>query len=1210
MRKKNFQIKPLVIVLLAIFCSPLVYGQELVFNKDYWEVTGRGEIEWTADVVSMKDCFISLKEQQSKAYVITFKARTPESAEQVQIWSGFGFSDRENRYALGLRGGNNNDLYLCRYQSQAKNKMLALESLDFNPQPGQWYTFKIVYWEGNIRVYVNDEETPRIVVKDEAPLSHGTAILGGGWIKTEYADLQIEDLNGKETFYAQDDQKYVVQLSGGEKETLRQQQRKKYSPLKIKRLKVGRNEFSLDGNWLFMPEYSIESISPFAEDLDDQSWHVMHVPDFWNPAGNWLHLQDSGLPHRGSGISDNYREKEYARCEGYTFDFRKTTGAWYRHHVELPNQLEGRKINLHFDAVSKVADVYVNGNHVGGHIGMFGDFNFDITNHVKPGENSIAVHVKVRQFQKAADADEHVTRAVSVDINNDMLNSLPHGMFTNTEGGIWQPVKLEITEKVHITDIYAGVRSNGGDFDITLQNDADLSEKTQVGIVIRDKQNGKTLFKSTNTEAIVPAGASKQLTIKTGNISPQVWSPHAPKMYTLTTTVYQSGKIIDKKTMDIGFRSFEVKEGQFYLNGNPYWLGGANHPPIGIAPNDGALANKFYGFMHENNQLVTRSHGSPFTSVWMQASDEQGVGVSYEGPFPWFMIGEMPSDELINIWREETLSLVKKYRNHPSLLIWTINNEMYFTMFYHNDPPEVRLKKWKIVSDVIKEIRKLSPNTVISADSGYGRVQEDYDKNLKPHDIDDGDIDDRHFYPNWYNRDFFQVYNGEWGKRIYWSPGANPDRAFFSQETSTGYTNNDDGHFNRKYLFNNYVPQSWVGDWAYEDHDPTYTAKRHAFMTKELIETIRRTSPETAGLQLFANVTWFRNVYDAERIEPYLINYQVKKAYAPVLISAELFGRSFYAGETFSPRVFIINNDRNSNDIPSGQLEWEILHNGEVLHSGKQAAPVTPFYDRALLDVSITLPVKVPVDKANCKLVLRLVSNGKTISQNDYDILVSNKHWLHSERIQQKTIGVFDLSGETAKVLDFIGIDYHKMKDLTEIRVKDFDLLIVANLDQDEEVPYNWEDVRRVMGNGTNVLLIHPGKHMQWLMYDKIQSTYERKGRVVNMHIAEHTAFDDIDPMELSWWQQNEKERPRACRRSYRLKDKPGMTSLCTYLRPHTGLSGVREETYYEMRGTPLLQVKENQGTLIASEMEVNMGDKDPVAARLLVNLIYSLIEE
>ena len=360
----------------------------------------------------------------------------------------------------------------------------------------------------------------------------------------------------------------------------------------------------------------------------------------------------------------------------------------------------------------------------------------------------------------------------------------------------------------------------------------------------------------------------------------------------------------------------------------------------------------------------------------------------------------------------------------------------------------------------------------------------------------------------------------------------------------------------------------------------------------------------------FSNVTWYRNVYDAEKIEPYLINYSVKKGYSPVLVSAELFGRNFYAGSAFTPRVCIINNHRDSKDVPAGILEWKIVHQGKTLSSGTQNTETVPFYGRKWVDAKITLPTTLPEDKAYCKLILSLKSDGQTVSVNDYDILITNKNWLEVKRIsEEKNIHVFDISGETYEILDFMNIKYQKLKDLTQMRLIDSDLLIIANLDTDEEVPYGWEDTNKIVSNGTNVLLIHPGKHMQWLKYSKIESIYHRKARIVNMHVPEHGAFDGIEPLELAWWQQEGRERPRAATRSYRLKKNHGMTSLATYIRPHTGLGGIREETYYEMNGTPLIELKDKKGVLIASEMEVNMGDKDPVAAKLLVNLINSLLD-
>lgn len=167
----------------------------------------------------------------------------------------------------------------------------------------------------------------------------------------------------------------------------------------------------------------------------------------------------------------------------------------------------------------------------------------------------------------------------------------------------------------------------------------------------------------------------------------------------------------------------------------------------------------------------------------------------------------------------------------------------------------------------------------------------------------------------------------------------------------------------------------------------------------------------------------------------------------------------------------------------------------------------------------------------------------------------------------------------------------------------------MGSLFQKMNIPYNWEDVKNVCSNGTNVLLVHPGKHLQWLYYDKIESVYERKGRLVNMHIPEHGAFNEIEPMELAWWQQDGRERPRACRRSFRLKNAENITALCTYLRPHTGLGSDPEVYLKEMSGIPLLEIKQKKGRLIASEMELNEGDQDPVAGKLLVNLIDDLLE-
>ena len=164
----------------------------------------------------------------------------------------------------------------------------------------------------------------------------------------------------------------------------------------------------------------------------------------------------------------------------------------------------------------------------------------------------------------------------------------------------------------------------------------------------------------------------------------------------------------------------------------------------------------------------------------------------------------------------------------------------------------------------------------------------------------------------------------------------------------------------------------------------------------------------------------------------------------------------------------------------------------------------------------------------------------------------------------------------------------------------------MANLDAGEEVPYNWEDVRNMPAQGIPVLLMHPGKHLQWLLRSHVDGPYENRGRIVNMKVPEHPAFNGVDPFELAWWQQEGRNRPIVCRRSYRFKKTDGITPLCTFLRPHVYITDPEEELR-EMNGVPLAEVNLG-GPMIASELELNAGVNDPVAAKVFVNLLEYLL--
>jgi hypothetical protein len=1186
--------KQILLLVVVIIIANMLQAttQENVMDRSNWYKVNRGDLSFYTDYLELKDCIVVYDNELENDFDITFEVSSYDN--EAQMWFGFGYKDRRNRYAIGLRGGNCQDIYFCEYKEMGKDKLINLLPQDNYLSNKRKYKVRLIRIAKQFQLIVDGES--KFIKEIEEDLTDSKFYFGGGWTLNRFSSLAFNKPTG---FIPS-----PVVVNEPSMTSKREEERKNYKPRIIRFNEEVRRIVDLSGQWLFLPDYEVTK-DPSSRAVADDSWHVMNVPDFWNPARNWLHLQDSNLAHPGSGVSDNYWQKEIERCENYTFDYKDIDYGWYRNWIELPGYFYEKRYKLNFEGISKVADLYINGTYVDSHIGMFGNWNIDVTDFLIPGKNLIALKVKVRHTDKGSGADDIVGRAVSVDITNDMLNSLPHGMFAGTEGGIWQPVQLQIVSPAHIEDVFANFNSTGGTLETTITSD-DRIENVSIVAKIVDNITNEVIWGNYVSGLYLDAGETSTVNIPVNDIEAKLWSPESPNLYRVIVDL-ETHYVHDSYEFTTGFRSFSKDGSKFMLNNEPYWIKGANHPPCGIAPNDKHLADIFLKNMHDNNQLFTRSHGCPFTKTWLKSADEQGVGVSYEGTWPWLMIGDMPSDELLDIWYDEMLNLVKKYRNHPSILIWTINNEMYFTMFNHNKPKEERIEKWTILSNLIKDIRRIAPNRLICADSGYSRVAEDYKKNLQPNDIDDGDIDDRHIYPGWYNRDFYQFKDGEWAQRKYWSPGSNSDRPFLSQETSTGYPNNDTGHSTRKYLFKHYVPQALVGNYAWEDVNPKYFLKRHAFLTKELAEQIRRSSPETSGLMLFSNVCWYKNAFNPTTIEAYPVVEGVKKAYNDVLISLEMFGRHYYSGDSITERLYIINDKKNFEKLDNLVLKTSLIYNGKAVNITKNLLNDVAANSRSWEEYNFSISgCCLPVNKGEYQLELELSDYAGVIATNSYDITITKSKEVKYKK--DKIIALYDPTNKILAAFEKLHIKAVVLEDLTQMRMVDYDLLVIANIDADDEVPYNWEDVNNIVRNGSNVLLIHPGKHLKWLLPKHIDKVYERRGRMASMLVPEHQVFDDIKPLELSFWQSHERETPFVCKRSFTLKKEDESTKLAYYLRPHIYLAHPEEELL-EMSGYPLIEFELGKGKLIASELMLNHADKDSVAGLILLNSINYLLK-
>jgi beta-galactosidase len=1166
-----------------------------------YEKIGRGECKITNSVLTTKDAYLAFGENNWANYEIEFKARVPQNADQVQICAGFRAANRDDRYILMLKGGIQKSLYLARLGYMGSDDFLALRELDFQPVPGQWYNFKIQVSGNRIRVYLNHESLPRIDVIDKLSrlASTGKVTLGGSWITNEFDDLSIKSISASQLTGKAEE--YSVPVKN--KEALRKQQRSAYNPIVIKNIKDGRNEISLNGKWLFAPGYEVDDATKAIKpDERDDDWHVMTVPNFWNPIRVWLHGEKYNTASKG--VSDNYFQKEAERCDAYTFDFKKTNVGWYRQWIVLPGNINNKNLQLTFDAVSKVAEVYINGQQAGNHIGMFGNFQVNGTGLFKPGKNLVVVKVLKNYVKDIKDADKVMDVAVTVAVTQKMLKDIAHGFFNDDAAGIWQPVSLVITDPVRIEDVFIKPSLTGADFDITVKNYSDKPVSFSVATNITGYQQKDDLYKGSPLKQLeLKAGDEKIFTCSVNDLKPRLWSPEHPNLYNFDFSLVNSDHIIDSKTIRSGFRTFKSIGDYLYLNGKKYWLRGANQAPSALAPNDTALADKFSRLMKAGNVMVTRTHTAPATEAWMDAYDANGIGVSYEGTWPWlFLKSSMPDAKLIDLWKYEFYDLLKKYRNHPSLLLWTVNNEM---KFYDNDPDRDRTNvKMHIISNVVKNTRVIDPTRPVVFDSNYKRNIKKFGANYFK-DIDDGDIDDVHSYINWYDYSIFDNFKGEWQKK-----NKNEGRPLISQEMSTGYTD-ETGHATRFYNYVHQNPEALAGKYTYEFCDPKYFMLPQAFITKELAEAMRRSDDKSAGVLHFALITWFSNVYLADKVKPFPVYYDMQKALQPVLVSAELWGRHFYAGTKIPVRICVIDDKEDGTSLPASELQWQLVGaDGTILANGKATVPKVAHYTRQWIEPQINIPQNLSTQKVQGRLMLKLLAEGKTVSENSYDVLLAGKPSADIAKLSGKKIAVYDASKNITSSLDFLGIKYSASATLNDILKQKADVYLLSGLDPsvtDKDI----KAIRDLIESGAKVLLSNSGSIAPALYPEYIRSLLKANGEITTMDIPESDIFNGIEPLETRYLNNNKPESPSVISGAYRINRNTNIEALASFIQIHGYLSGEvndRMNTLDQIKGFPIIKISD-KGSALLSEIRLDKATTDPVAGKLLINMLLDLVK-
>jgi len=959
-------------------------------------------------------------------------------------------------------------------------------------------------------------------------------------------------------------------------------QRGAYRPVVIEDAKTPRQTIDLCGDWLFRPAQ--EAGAGADPGTMDANWHVLGVPQFWNPIEWWIYSTTNGTSH-------NYIRKEIQRCEDFTFDYRTTDSGWYRQWINVPASMKGRRFVLRFDAVASFAEVYWNGQKVGSHVGMFAPFEVEVTDKVKFGEQNLLAVLVGSSKADPNFAKDSVGVAVTVNITKDMLNSLPHGWYKNGMAGIWQPVSLEITGKGRIDDVYFQPTLDSAV--ITTSVSGVQPDRMSVVHTLTDAATGKPLEMKPFTAMQNGIGDNPPHVAVFRNLKPKLWSPEHPNLYRLKTQLLDGGKVVDEKIITVGFKTFEAKGDRLYLNGKPYFLRGADMPPHGLEPNNKALAEKFMKLMHDGNEMVTRFHMAPPSKIWLDAADKYGVGASVGETWPWVLMGDtpIPDERLMEVWREEFCDVVRANRNHPSLMLWTVSNESYFEGSRDSDK-ERQTEKYRWFSRLINDAHRLDPKTPVVLHSGYVRHQGDYDTILKPNNLNDGDVDDKHAYFGWYSISPFHL---SVAKHIEEPLGPRP-RPIISQEASTGYPDQDTGHPVESYIRDHFVPQAWVGKYGTFNERPDMFLETHGQITKEYAEKIRRDRTVLSGWMLFANCCWFKDVYDPEMISPYPAYHGVKLAHQPVLVSLALHDRHFEAGQRFTGEVVIVHDDPDRSDLNNLTLRWHIFGKGpDWGTSGSVPFPGCKYDGKSRQSVEFIVPTNLYTERAPMTLELTLLQGDEVISRNEYPLIVTTRDWYAQGKGELLALAADDrmnaymtslgFDAKNVKAVDWFGLDRSKT-------------VVVG-----PGVGNQSDAIKQFVMDGGRVLVIQPDEEMLKGLVGEEWKTIDASGDFVEIY--EDDLLAGMDPMDMHWWNALPDGLVRVCSKSYQMSDAPGLTKLAQHIQPHSYLrQGKQQIARYT--SWPVVELKIGEGRLIISS--ALLAD-DPLARRFTANLVNYLMK-
>ncbi|AUS06315.1 glycoside hydrolase family 2 protein [Pseudotamlana carrageenivorans] len=412
-----------------------------------------------------------------------------------------------------------------------------------------------------------------------------------------------------------------------------------------------RTKYNFNVDWKF-----IKSNPEQAQDInyDDATWETISCPHTFNDI-------------------DTFDDLSHGHHDGEDNQWRGTV--WYRKHFKLPKEDNGKKVFIEFESVRQIADVYINGVHLGQNQTGFIPFGFDLTPHLKFGEDNI-IAVKVNN-----DRGDHFRENFPLVWN--------HEHWHPTHGGIYRNVFLHTMDPLHITlplydnletvgtYVYAeNISEKSADITVETEIQNEYSKKKNITLVTQIIDNDGAVVAKSVKDVAIPSGQKMKVTSVTNIQNPQLWYTRYPYMYKVVSAIKESNKVIDTYESPLGIRNFDFnKDSGFWINGEQIKLHGWGQKPTNTWAGLGAalpdwLRDFTFKLMDEAGGNFIRWGHCAASPAEVDMGDKYGFVTLMPG-----VSGESEDEgETWDIRYKAFKDLIVYYRNHPSIFIWEGGN--------------------------------------------------------------------------------------------------------------------------------------------------------------------------------------------------------------------------------------------------------------------------------------------------------------------------------------------------------------------------------------------------------------------------------------------------------------------------------------------------------------------------------------------------------